>query len=486
MPEPVDSLSAGVGLAVPLCVDLDGTLLHTDTLLESLLLLLKSSPWSAVRLPFWLLSGRAHLKQEIAGRASLDLKSLPVNTGLLAYLRQQHESGRRLLLVSGTDIRIARAIAGQFDLFDEVCASDGQVNLSGKHKAQMLVERFGKGGFDYAGNAFVDLVVWTQARRAIVVSNSPRLVRKAGVLCEVENVFPPPPVDFRVWLQALRVHQWAKNLLVFVPLLGAHQWHDRSKLAAATLGFGVFSIGASSVYVLNDLFDLEADRHHPTKHRRPLASGQLPLLAGVISAPLLFLLGLLGALLLPPAFGLTFATYYVLTLLYSLRLKQVEILDVLTLAALYSIRVVAGGFATQVVVSDWLLVFSLFVFISLAFVKRFTELQLPRREKSEKIKGRGYQGGDGELISTMGVASGYLAVLVLALYISNPVVSQLYRYPAALWFACPVLLYWISRVWLLAHREALHDDPIVFALQDRPSWLVGIILLIIGAIAQPR
>jgi len=189
---------------------------------------------------------------------------------------------------------------------------------------------------------------------------------------------------------------------------------------------------------------------------------------------------------LPVAFGATFAGYYVLTFLYSLRLKQLQILDVLTLAALYSIRVVAGGYAAQVVVSDWLLAFSLFVFLSLAFVKRFTELQQLQQAPTEKVKGRGYEVGDRELISTMGVASGYLAVLVLALYITNPLVTQLYEYPAALWFACPVLLYWISRIWLLAHHGALHDDPIVFALKDRQSWLVCIILLIIGAIALPK
>lgn len=471
---------------IPLCVDLDGTLLLADTMTESLLLLFKDSPLSLFRLPLWLAQGRAHLKQEVARRVRLDVAPLPLNAEFLTFLREEHRSGRKLILVSGTDQKFAREAAEQAGLFDEVCASDGKTNLSGHGKAGMLQERFGKGGFDYAGNARVDLAVWSQARRAIVVSNSRALVERAKALCEVERVFQPPTAGLGTWLKAMRIHQWAKNLLIFVPLLGAHQWHNSAKLHATVLAFFAFSICASSVYLLNDLFDLEADRQHPTKCRRPLASGLVPLHWGMAAAFLLLVASILIALLLPVTFGATFAGYYVLTFLYSLRLKQLQILDVLTLAALYSIRVVAGGYAAQVVVSDWLLAFSLFVFLSLAFVKRFTELRQLQQTNSEKLKGRGYEVGDRELISTMGVASGYLAVLVLALYITNPLVTQLYEYPSALWFACPILLYWISRVWLLAHHGALHDDPIVFALKDRQSWLIGIVLMIIGAIALPK
>ena len=471
---------------IPLCVDMDGTLLQTDTLLESLLVLLKAAPLSLFQIPRWLVQGRANLKHELADRVTLVVASLPVNAEFVEFLRVEQQSGRRLILVTGSNHRIGDAMAKQIGLFDEVCASDEKVNLSGRRKARMLVDRFGKTGFDYAGNGLVDLAIWAEARRAIVVSNSPGLARKAEALCEVERVFRPPTPGPRVWLQALRIHQWAKNLLIFIPLMGAHQWHNPSKLGAVGLAFFVFSICASDVYVLNDLFDLEADRHHATKRHRPFASGRLSLLSGMIGAPLLLLASILLALLLPLPFGGTLACYYLLTFLYSLRLKQVEILDVLTLAALYSIRVLAGGYAAQVAVSDWLLVFSIFVFVSLAFVKRFTELQLVQRGKSDRVKGRGYRVGDLEMVSTMGLASGYLAVLVFAFYVTNPEVTHLYRNPAALWFACPVLLYWISRVWLLAHRGLLHEDPIVFALTDKASWVVCLILLIIGVIALPK
>lgn len=451
---------------------------------ESLLLILKQNPLRLLKLPLWMAQGRASIKQKIASRARLDVASLPINEEVLAYIEEQRQAGRKLLLVSGTDIKLARAMAEHLPLFEEVYASDGKINLSGHGKADMLRERFGKGGFDYAGNARVDLTVWAQARRAIVVNEGGTLARKAETLCEVEKVFGAPKAGLRTWLEALRVHQWAKNLLIFVPLIGAHRWHNYAEIGAGALAFFAFCLCASSVYLLNDLFDLESDRYHPTKRQRPLASGRLSLLSGMITAFLLLVASILVALFLPISFGITFAGYYLLTSLYSVRLKQVEILDVLTLAALYSIRVVAGGYAAQIVVSDWLLAFSLFVFLSLAFVKRFTELQLLK--SGEIMRGRGYRVADRELVSTMGVASGYFSVLVLALYINQPLVTQLYRNPSALWFACPVLLYWISRTWLLAHHGKLHDDPIVFALKDKQSWLVLIILMIIGAIAQPK
>ncbi|EDY17263.1 UbiA prenyltransferase [Chthoniobacter flavus Ellin428] len=469
---------------IPLCVDLDGTLLRTDTMSESLLKLLKENPLRLLQMPLWLVQGRASIKQKIASRTRLDVASLPINEEVLAYIEKERQAGRKLLLVSGTDIKVARAMAEHIPVFEEVYASDGTRNLSGHGKADMLRERFGKGGFDYAGNARVDLPVWAQARRALVVNEGGKLARKAETLCEVEKVFDSPQVGLRTWTEALRVHQWAKNLLLFVPLLGAHRWHNYAELGASALAFFAFCMCASSVYLLNDLFDLESDRYHPTKRRRPLASGRLPLSSGMIAAALLLIFSILIALLLPVEFGITFAGYYLLTSLYSVRLKQIEILDVLTLAALYSVRVVAGGYAARIMVSDWLLAFSLFIFLSLAFVKRFTELQLLK--SGEIMRGRGYRVADRELVSTMGVASGYFAVLVLALYITQPLVTQLYRHPAALWFACPVLLYWISRIWLLAHHGQLHDDPIVFALKDKQSWLVCLILLAVGAIALPR
>jgi 4-hydroxybenzoate polyprenyltransferase len=470
----------------PLCIDLDGTLLRTDTLVESVLALIKSNQRAALRLPLWLFSGRAHFKQELGNNVALDVNSLPVNAEMVEHLRHERQCGRRLVLVTGADKRVGEAVAARFGFFDEVLGSDGIVNLTGKQKAAMLVERFGRKNFDYAGNARSDLAVWAVARKAILVNATPGLEAQARALCEVEQVIPPQPRGIRVWVRAFRVHQWCKNLLLFLPLMGSHHWGDVGTVEAVLVAFVAFSLAASSVYVLNDLLDLQSDRHHASKCHRPFASGQLPLAWGIAWVPVLLTASILVALTLPSSFCAAFGIYYLLTLAYSLRIKEAEILDVFVLAGLYAIRVLAGGYAAQVVVSDWLMAFSMFLFLSLAYVKRFTELEPMPEAGAGKVKGRGYCPKDLEVLGSMGVSSGYLSVLVLALYINHPAVTQLYGNPVALWFACPAVLYWISRVWLIAHRGEMHHDPIVFALTDKQSWVIALILLLIGAIAAPK
>jgi 4-hydroxybenzoate polyprenyltransferase/phosphoserine phosphatase len=472
---------------IPLCVDLDGTLILTDTLAELLLLAATDEPWLILRIPLWLLRGRAHLKHMLSGQVTLNVSALPLNQPVLEYLKEQRGAGRRLILATAADIRIAREIAAHIGLFDEVIASDGVTNLTGSPKAEALQERFGKNGFDYAGNENRDMAIWSVARNAIVVSGGPGLAQKAAEVCEVEKSFIMPPPTWREWLRALRVHQWTKNLLIFIPILGAHAWGDFAKLKAVIIAFLVFCPGASSVYILNDLLDLESDRHHASKHRRPFASGRISLPAGMAAWLLLIVLAAgLAVLTLPWSFCTVFAGYYLLTLLYSHRLKRIVLVDVFVLASLYCIRIFAGGVAAQVPVSRWLLAFSLFLFLSLALAKRFTELRSMLSAKAVKIKGRGYQDADLELVGSMGISSGYIAVLVLAFYIDNPAVTMLYRHPSALWAACIVILYWISRIWLFAHRGVLHDDPVVFAIKDRESWLAGLVLVLIAMAAMPK
>ena len=462
---------------VPLCVDLDGTLMKSDLVWESLVRLLKQNPFSSLQVPFWLLRGRAFLKDRIAERVEVDVTTLPYHEAVVRFIRAEHEAGRPVILATASDHKLAQRVAEHFGCFKEVLASDGKTNLRGRNKAERLVERFGERGFDYAGNSSVDLPVWERARQAILVTGSSKLQAAARNRSTVSQVFDAPCALWRSMVQALRPHQWVKNLIVLVPLLTAHELSDVGLLAKGLLAMIAFSVCASAVYVLNDLLDLETDRHHPTKRSRPFAAGDLPLSLGLIACPVLLAASAVLAWQLSWSFAAVLGVYLLLTTSYSWRIKEVPLLDVFFLAGLYTIRLVAGHEATGIPYSFWLLVFSMFIFLSLALVKRFVELDSARRQSQPQIKGRGYAAGDLELVSSLGSSSGYLAVLVTALYVNSQEVRELYQHPALLLLICPLLLYWISRMWMIAHRGQMHDDPIVFALKDRVSYLVGALTL---------
>ena len=446
---------------------------------ESLVRLLKRNPLYVFLILSWWSRGRAVLKAEVASRASLDVATLPFNQPLIDFLRIEKSAGRRLILATASDCQLARQIANHLELFDEVLASDGRTNLRGKNKVALLVERFGRGGFDYAGNSSVDLPVWEQARHAMVVSPSPGLAARARQRTPVTQTFASRNPLAQSIARALRPHQWVKNLIIFVPLLTAHELSNWPKLRNGILAFVAFSLAASAVYILNDLMDIEADRHHATKCHRPFASGDLPLPFGLAASPLLFAASAVLAWQLPWGFAVVLGTYVLLTSSYSLRLKEVPLLDVFCLAALYTVRLIAGHEAAIIDYSFWLLVFSMFIFLSLALLKRFTELFAARKQSKSEIKGRGYATSDLELVATLGTGSGYLAVLVMALYVHSPEGSAHYNRPMVLLLICPLLLFWISRVWMLAHRGQMHNDPIIFALKDRASYVVGALTLLV-------
>jgi 4-hydroxybenzoate polyprenyltransferase len=468
---------------VPLAVDLDGTLVRTDTLHENLLALFKLAPWVLLLLPLWVLKGKAFFKAEVARRAALDASRLPYNEELLAFLREEQARGRRLVLATAADRRIADGVAAHLGLFSDVYASDGTVNLSGARKLARLKETLGT--FDYAGNDGVDLPLWRESNRVVVVHAPAGVLKQArGLGREVHRVFERPRVGPRVWVKALRVHQWAKNALVFVPVLAAHKVMEPGLLLKAVLGFVAFSLCASSVYVLNDMLDLESDRRHPTKCKRPFAACALPVSTGVVLAPALLLAGAAVCLLLPPAFSALLATYYVLTLAYSLRLKQVVMLDVLVLAGLYTVRIFGGSLAVGVPTSSWLMMFSMFLFLSLALVKRLSEVRRLRQANETSAHGRGYLAQDYEQLASLGAAAGQVSVLVLALYITSKEVTALYSHHEWLWLLCPIMLYWVGRVWVLAHRGLVNEDPLVFALRDRVSYVVGLAAAVVLWVAR--
>ncbi|WP_295454103.1 UbiA family prenyltransferase [uncultured Thiodictyon sp.] len=458
---------------VVLAIDLDGTLLRTDSLLESLFLLMRERPLALGRGVLRLARGRAAFKGWVADSARLDVAVLPLNTPLLDWLQAERAAGRRLVLATAADRRIAEAVAARVGLFDTVLATEAGRNLKGEAKAFELVERFGKDGFDYVGDSHADLPVWREARRAIVVGG-PGLERAARRVAEVERVFAPQHGRATALLRAMRPHQWVKNLLLFLPLVAAHAATDGARLLAAALAFLAFGLSASAVYLFNDLLDLAADRRHPRKCRRPFAAGDLPLAWGLLLTPLLLLTAAtLSLLVLPPAFTLVLGGYVLLSSAYSVGLKRKPILDVMLLAALYTVRVIAGAAAVAVPASFWLLAFSMFIFLSLALSKRYTELQgLPQRGELTAA-GRGWHVDDLPLVQSLGTSAGLACVLVLALYIDSAPAQRLYATPEALWLVCPLLLYWISRLWFKTHRGEMHDDPVVFALRDPVSLLIG-------------
>ncbi len=469
----------------PLCVDLDGTLVKTDTFAQALLLLIRTHPAVLCSIPDWAANGLAALKQRVAQEIQLDPAALPYHPGLLTFLKGERAKGRELILVTASNILPARAVAEHLGLFSDVMASDGIINLKASRKRDALIARFGEKGFDYAGNATDDLAVWAAAGGVIAVNPSTP-VRRA-LKNSSARIFEDRPSRLRIWLKALRVHQWTKNGLIFLPMLLAHELTTPVLYVKAVLAFFAFSFAASAIYVFNDLFDLHADQHHPRKKNRPFAAGNLSLVAAVAAAPLLVLAALATAQLLPASFTGVLLIYLVTTTLYSWRLKQLVLLDVMTLAGLYAVRIFAGTAAYGVETSTWLIALSIFLFFSLAMVKRYAEL----REASQgqpnavRVRGRGYCEADLPLLAGFGAGSGCISVLVLALYINSDKVVQFYRHPALLWLLCPLLLYWIARVWLLASRGELSDDPLNFAVRDPQTWIIGVlsvIVLILGTV----
>lgn len=465
----------------PLVVDLDGTLVKTDLLWESTLGLLRRQPMYLFLLPVWLTRGKASLKRNVAFRTSLDVRTLPWRIDFIEYLARERARGRSLVLATGSDMQLAGQAADHLKLFDEVLASDGTTNLTGETKRDLLVARFGERGFDYAadggGIGRRDLVVWASARRAILVNPAPPISSAAARVAEIDKVFTEPRATLANRLKALRPRHWLKNLLVLVPLIAAHHFRDIPLLEKLLVAFVAFGCCASGGYVFNDLIDLEADRHHPQKRFRPFASGDLPLSYAVVIVPSLLAIGFFLGMMVSPLLLVILLVYFAMSAAYSLRVKNVVLLDVLFLAGLYTVRIMAGSAATGIWPSHWLLAFSTFLFFSLSLVKRYSELVIMRRVDGDQAKARAYEQGDGELLAAMGMASGYLAVLVLALYIATGTAQSLYAGREWLWLLCPLLLYWISYIWLIAHRGKMPGDPVEFATHDRTSRvLIGLML----------
>jgi 4-hydroxybenzoate polyprenyltransferase len=489
--------AASVAASEPLCVDLDGTLVKSDTLVDTVVVLARQSPRTVLQFPQWIAEGKASFKRKVSSLAELDVVHLPYNQPLLEYLRQQHAEGREIYLTTGADTLLAERVAAHLGIFTGVLASDGSVNLTGHNKLAAFQQRF-PAGFCYIGNARPDVPLLTHCVHPMVANPHHSLLAglRSAKIVPVRS-FQDSASPLKAWIKAIRLHQWAKNVLIFLPLLLAHVY-AAGPMAATFLAFLSFGLAASATYILNDLLDLEADRHHPRKRRRPFASGDLSPIAGVATILVFFVVSLAIALLLPRVlFGLTpgfprngqgefwewLVVYTITTTAYSLRLKRMVLVDVIVLSGLYTIRILAGSAASGVPVSPWLAAFSIFFFLSLAFVKRFSELESRRLHHSDAasiaIKGRGYRISDLEQMRSFGTATGCASVVIFALYVQNEVAKSLYAHYTRLWLLFPVLLLWLFRLWFLASRGELHDDPVVYAITDKRSLLLGAVVVAI-------
>lgn len=474
---------APANAVLPLYVDLDGTLTYTDLLFESVLLLIKRNPLYLFLCFAWLLRGRGNLKFQIAKRVELDVSLLPYNEALLTYLKQQRAGGRRLVLASASNRALVQRVEDHLGIFDAVFGSDETTNLKSRAKLQAIITDAGANGFAYAGNGAADLSVWESATEIIVVNAPSAIVVQAQKIKTPSLIIPPRPFKLRLVIKALRLHQWAKNALLFVPLMAAHDLSVDSWLITL-LAFITFGLCASATYVINDLFDLASDRAHPRKQARPFAAATLTIQFGVALVLVLLPLSLLlAAAISLPFFGLM-VVYIAATLLYSARLKQIAIVDVLVLASLYTHRILAGGLVSAVVISNWLLAVSLFMFLSLALVKRCAELEFMSGDGKVSLAGRGYRTSDLSYLISMGIASGFVAVMLLALYVDSQVGGAMYPHAEILWLILPLMLFWIMRLWLKISRMEIHDDPLLFAITDRASWIVAALVACVALLAS--
>lgn len=467
--------------ALPLVVDLDGTLTPTDTLVESVVQVVKRQPLILLQIPFWLLRGRAAFKEEIASRVRFSAENLPVREALMNYICAEKATGRKIVLATAAHRSIAEQVATRFPVFDIVLASDSGCNLKGTAKLKAIEETVGP-HFAYAGDSAADLPIWAKADAAILVGAPARVAQAVRKDRPVEREFPSNPVDLALWLRAMRVHQWAKNLLLFVPLLTGFAFLDLDKLATIIGAFIAFSLAASATYMVNDMWDLDSDRAHPRKCKRPFASGAITIKAGVVVAAVLLSSALALAAWLSSSFLIILALYLVLTCAYSWVLKEYVLIDVVMLSLLYTVRIIAGSIAAHVVVSTWLLAFSVFMFLSLALVKRCAELVSLAQSGRKAASGRDYRVTDLTVLWPLGCGASLSAVVVLGLFISAPETQARYATVQLLWLVALGLVYWIARVWIKTSRGEMHDDPLVFALKDFGS-IVTIVLMLVATLA---
>ncbi len=467
---------------LPIAVDLDGTLCRTNTIWEQIITLLRARPWMFFVLPFWLLiGGRPAFKIRLAEASPLDRIALPFHPGLVSYLREQTAKGREIVLVTAADQSSATHIASLFPFFKEGIGSHASVNLAGTAKADALVKKYGEKAFVYAGNEHRDLKVWAHSGGAIVVNPSIGLEHAAERICPIEKSFEDRPSHVITVVRAMRPHHWLKNVLVFVPVITSLTFENVPVLWNALLAFVAFCAAASAAYVLNDLVDLPSDRAHETKRMRPFAVGDLPVQWGLVLCPLLLIVACVALVTLPPVAHVTLAAYVILTLLYSFIFKRLFLIDAVVLACLFAIRIFMGHAATGIPYSPWLTSFAVCMCLSLALLKRFSEL---RGRAEGYVPGRGYHTDHRVGIGRVGVVCGVLSSIVIAAYAGSEQVRLLYAQPYLLYLLSPLFFFWTVRMWRLGYQGNMHGDPVLFTLKDPMSIGVGVATAVIMLLAR--
>jgi len=471
--------------AYPLCVDLDGTLIKTDSIMEATILAIKSNPFLIFLLPFWIIKGKNYFKYHILEIAKPDAELLPYNEDVINIIKAAKSEGRKTVLTTASLESVAIDVNDYLGLFDELIFSSENHNNRSKNKTNTLNDKFGKSNYDYIGNSNADLEVFASSRKAFLVTNSKRLISKAQKLNSNLDIIHTDTHFFKNLIKEMRLYQWIKNVLIFLPILLAHEFTDITAITNSIIAFFCFSFTASFIYIINDLLDLESDRNHKKKCRRPFASGKLnPVPAFSISFVLMLASLLVAIFYLPNDFDLILLFYLLLTTLYSVYLKKIVIADIITLAVLYSTRIIAGGEISKLPLSKWFIAFSLFMFFSLAIIKRYTELKNLIKQNKTKIKGRGYETDDMKLLLTLGTSSGYISVLIFLLYIFSPAVSMLYNNPLYLIPVSILLLAWITNMWFKAFRGEMNEDPIVYTVKDSFSYVLIVLIILFIILAM--
>jgi len=461
---------------LPLCVDLDGTLIKADMMFDSIALLIKKNPLYMFIIPFWLMKGKLYLKEQLLKNVKQDINNVPINQEVVDYIINEKKNGRNIILVTASMQFYADEFKEKFYFLDEAIGTKEGVNLVGTAKAEYLKNRFGDKGFDYIGDSRKDLFVWKYAANALIVGNNNEIIAKAKQITNVIKIWEGDKESkISIIYRQLRIYQWVKNVLIFLPALLAHNL-ELATYFNLILSFFSFSFVASSIYIFNDLMDLNSDRNHEIKKNRPIASGKFKISNAFIYSFFLMIFGIILSIFVNINFAIVLLIYIISTFAYSTFLKRIYIIDIITLAVLYTLRLIAGSATSGDAISEWFAAYSLFFFFSMGALKRFTEL---KNSKKEKLSGRGYISDDLNIIQTIGISSSLISVLVMVLYINSSTISQLYSNPKFLYLIIPILLHWILRVWILADRSQMNEDPIVFGIKDKSSYVSGFLIFVI-------